>query len=264
LNSKKHTEDELLDLFGWLYRNYKDVLILVYKSGLIKLDSDTLRELNENPNLIKDLKNENAELKKKNEELEARIAALENQDKLKRKIEELEATVAFLLSNQNTGITIEEEEEDLKIKYAQMARDNVKNYLESLGYDVTNWRNDYQCIYGVTYQGIEIPIVVKSAKRGKIKILDMELQHLRKPNARLFVVNNLDQIHNYTFADLLRIGTDYALNFNNYGYGSFINELRLLIESYLKNANVQTPINIIETSFRDSIESINPHYTNFI
>ncbi|KXX69203.1 sacsin N-terminal ATP-binding-like domain-containing protein [Flammeovirga sp. SJP92] len=125
-------------------------------------------------------------------------------------------------------------ETNYRASYAEEAKAQVKEYLKEKGYDVSNWISNYSTVNGVTLNGKDIPLVVKSAKSGMIYFTPNDWKNLQNnSNAQLYIVGRGNKIKNITLKDLEDDHSTFYMKFdlNNLsavGIGAFASFFKYL------------------------------------
>ena len=96
------------------------------------------------------------------------------------------------------------------------AKDTIISQLSLSGFDVTHYSWDgWTCIDGITKEGIEYPIVIRSNKSGSnTKLSSIDWNQLMKPNA-MFVVNTNSGVGTINFRELLRSKDNITIRFSS-------------------------------------------------
>lgn len=96
------------------------------------------------------------------------------------------------------------------------AKNTIINQLSISGFDVTHYSWDgWTCIDGITKEGIEYPLVIRSNKSGSnTKLSSIDWNQLMKPNA-MFVVNTNSGVGTINFRELLRSKDNITIRFSS-------------------------------------------------
>lgn len=129
------------------------------------------------------------------------------------------------------GLTQQEMYESL-----QEAKNLVLKRLDEDGYDISQAEWDgWTCVNGVTKDGIEYPLVVRSNRSGSnTRISPTDWNQLMKPNA-MFAVNSIFGIGTVVFKDVLKSKENISIRFssNNIEFPQHISELTRVL-AYFK------------------------------
>lgn len=96
------------------------------------------------------------------------------------------------------------------------AKDTIISQLSLSGFDVTNYSWDgWTLIDGITKEGIEYPLVIRSNKSGSnTRLSSLDWNQLMKPNA-MFVVNTNSGVGTINFKELLRSKDNITIRFSS-------------------------------------------------
>jgi hypothetical protein len=153
---------------------------------------------------------------------DAQVAALTEEDKDKR-ILELERQLALLTGSGTKTPEMGGEnasfgglsKSDMRAALEE-AKDTILNRLQVAGYDISQavW-DGWTTINGVTKNGVEYPLVVRSNKSGSnTRINPEDWAQLMKPNA-MFAVNTSTGIGTIRFKDLLKSRENITIKFSS-------------------------------------------------
>ena len=121
---------------------------------------------------------------------------------------------AFLNAGNDYGISIDEQKE-----YQEKAREILLPILETeLGLDISNATDEgYSVIDGITKNGQEIPVVIKSYKyhNRPLRINPAEWERLLRPNSLLAVLYGNNEYGWYKLKDLLKSKDEIVLSFSS-------------------------------------------------
>jgi hypothetical protein len=129
-----------------------------------------------------------------------------------------------------------------QINWNEEARKIVKEELEKEGYEFTKGIGNYGIIDGVKKDEVIYPLVVLSAKGGKLFINPNQWLFLCKPNAMLLGIADGREIRSFALKQLLGIGQEFNLRFKveklkEENYVQFAE-----IFHYFSGVNMQIPI----------------------
>lgn len=149
------------------------------------------------------------EAQRKIEELERELKEVKQQHT---KAEELSQTYGDPQQRKQRPTSIET---DAQKSLSSEAKNTVKAKLDTLGYDTENWSEEYSIVHGVKYEGEEIPIVVKSAKKGAMYINPNDWLVLSKnATAQLWVVVSGGKAINVTLQDVEAANQQFFMQFD--------------------------------------------------
>jgi hypothetical protein len=153
---------------------------------------------------------------------DAQVAALTEEDKDKR-IQELERQLALLTGSSKKIPEMGGEnapfgglsKSDMHAALEE-AKDTILNRLQTAGYDISRAEWDgHTCINGVSKDGIEYPLVVRSNRsKSNTKINPEDWNQLMKPNA-IFAVNTSSGPGTIRFRDLLKSKDNITIRFSS-------------------------------------------------
>lgn len=155
--------------------------------------------------------------------------------------------------------------EDQKIAFSEEAKLLVLNHLQDKGFDISNVDKSQSTIHGLTKDGIEYPLVVKSCRNyeRRLEITPPEWQQLFKPNSMLWlhfgggVVAPIKAYELFTYQDKLTLSFDTVNIMMDERVGKIMQVMRYFNNVYL-NLSTLTP----DTRRADNLDEYSFHSNN--
>jgi hypothetical protein len=192
----------------------------------------------------------------------SKVKDLESENELlKQKLAELGVLDATLgLDSHENGISKEQ-----RIAESNEAKSLVLAHLESKGFDISNVDKSQSTIHGLTKDGIEYPLVVKSCRNyeRRLEITPPEWQQLFKPNSMLWlhfgggVVAPIKAYELFTYQDKLTLSFDTVNIMMDERVGKIMQVMRYFNNVYL-NLSTLTP----DTRRADNLDEYSFHSNN--
>ena len=103
--------------------------------------------------------------------------------------------------------------------YNEQAKEQILSYLESLGYNIANVNDAYSCVSGVTKDGKEYPLVIRSykTKRG-FELSAPDWLQLSKENAMLWILDSDGRPKCIPFDRLMSNQGNITIRFNTQNF----------------------------------------------